>query len=241
MVEGLLVEPTLILIVAVLTIRIIVVVLLLVVVVFIIISWGLNWKSDTFWQVWKWVDQLSLLNLLVIEGASVTKLAFSSLHEVLAWLGLVVGVDGTESSLSEVLWEWVIWLSQLSGSVSELAELGEWTVSLFHEMLAHLGLIFLLELVELTLVSVEVVIVVLLGEMSKNFTWWIVKVSWSAVGIVTLAFVSLLLASLGSSFSGVLTGSRWLDERGSSRLGVLFLGGFGRSAILNYFGVDWLK
>jgi len=193
LIETLLVEPTFILIVAVLSIRIVVVVLLLVVVVFIIISWGLNWKSNTFWQVWKWVDQASSLFFVVEEGAAITELANSTLHEVLAWLGLVVGVDGTESSLSEVLWEWVIWLSQLRRSMGELAELSKWAVSLLHEMLAHLGLIFLFELVELTLVSVEVVIVVLLGEMSKDFTWRIVKVSWSAVGIVTLAFVSLLL------------------------------------------------
>lgn len=214
MVEILLFEATIILIVTVLTARIIVVVLLLVVEVFIIISWGLNWKSNTIGQVWKWVDQLSLLSLLVVEGAAVTILAFSKVDEVLAWLGLVVGVDSTEGSLSEVLWEWVIWLSQLSGSMSELAELHEWAVSLFHEMFAHLGLIFLLELVELTLVSVEVVIVVLLGEMSENFTWWVVKVSWSAVSIITLTFISLFLGygSLFSLFSGHFTSSRWFDE-----------------------------
>lgn len=214
MVEILLFEATVILIVTVLTARIIVVVLLLVVEVFIIISWGLNWKSNTIGQVWKWVDQLSLLSLLVVEGAAVTILAFSKVDEVLAWLGLVVGVDSTEGSLSEVLWEWVIWLSQLSGSMSELAELHEWAVSLFHEMFAHLGLIFLLELVELTLVSVEVVIVVLLGEMSENFTWWVVKVSWSAVSIITLTFIPLFLGcgSLFSLFSGHFTSSRWFDE-----------------------------
>lgn len=214
MVEILLFEATVILIVTVLTARIIVVVLLLVVEVFIIISWGLNWKSNTIGQVWKWVDQLSLLSLLVVEGAAVTILAFSKVDEVLAWLGLVVGVDSTEGSLSEVLWEWVIWLSQLSGSMSELAELHEWAVSLFHEMFAHLGLIFLLELVELTLVSVEVVIVVLLGEMSENFTWWVVKVSWSAVSIISLTFISLFLGygSLFSLFSGHFTSSRWFDE-----------------------------
>ena len=108
MVELLLFEATVILVVAVLTIlRIIVVVLLLVVVVFIIISWRLDWESDALWQVWKWVNQLSLLYLLVVEGAAITEFAFTSSLEVLARLGLVVGVDGTESSLSEVLWEWL--------------------------------------------------------------------------------------------------------------------------------------
>lgn len=173
------------------------------------------------------------------EGAAVTELALSVLLEVLAWLGLVVGVDSTKSSLSEVLWEWVIWLSQLSRSVSELAELNEWAVSFLHKMFAHLGLIFLLELVELTLVSVEIVIVVLLGEMSKNFTWRIVEVSWSAVSIVSLTLISLFLGGscrkLCFSLRSVLTSRGWFGERRSSWLS------FGRSTILNYFGVDWLK
>lgn len=173
------------------------------------------------------------------EGAAVTELALSVLLEVLAWLGLVVGVDSTKSSLSEVLWEWVIWLSQLSRSVSELAELNEWAVSFLHKMFAHLGLIFLFELVELTLVSVEIVIVVLLGEMSKNFTWRIVEVSWSAVSIVSLTLISLFLGGscrkLCFSLRSVLTSRGWFGERRSSWLS------FGRSTILNYFGVDWLK
>ena len=101
MVEGV-VAIALVVVVAVL---IVVVVLLLVVVVLIIISWGLDWESDTFRQVWKWVDQLSLLAWPMVEGAAITELAFSILLEVLAWLGLVVRVDGTKSSLSEVLWE----------------------------------------------------------------------------------------------------------------------------------------
>lgn len=215
--------------------------------VFIIISWGLNWKSNTVWQVWKWVDQRSLLFLGVIEGAAVTEFAFSMVDEVLARLGLVVGVNGTESSLSEVLWEWVVWLSQLSWSVSELAELHKWAVSLIHEMLAHLSLIFLFELVELSLVSVEIVIVVLLSEMSKNFTWRIVEVSWSSVSIVSLSFISLFLGLSGSKlgFSALTSSSRWLGKGGSSWLTVVLLGGFGRSTILNWLlnfsGVDWLQ
>jgi len=171
----------------------------------------------------------------VVEGAGVTPLALSVLLEDLASLGPVVGVDSTKSSLSKVLWEWVIWLSQLSWSVSELAELVEWALSFVHKMFAHLGLIFLLELVELTLVSVEIVIVVLLGEMSKYFTWRIVEVSWSAVSIVSLTLISLFLG--GScrkccfSLSSVLTSRGWFGERGSSWLTVAILGGFGRSNI----------
>jgi hypothetical protein len=44
-------------------------------------------------------------------------------------------------------------------------------------VLAHLGLELLLEIVELTLVTIEIVIVRLLGEMSHDLAWWIIKVS----------------------------------------------------------------
>ena len=87
--------------------------------------------------------------------------------------------------------------------MSELAELVEWALSFVHEMFAHLGLILLLELVELTLVSVEVVIVVLLGEMSKNFTWRIVEVSWSAVSIVSLTLIPSFFP-IGAVFQRVI-------------------------------------
>ena len=43
----------------------------------------------------------------MVEGAGVTPLALSVLLEDLAFLGPVVGVDSTKSSLSEVLWEWL--------------------------------------------------------------------------------------------------------------------------------------
>ena len=73
--------------------------------------------------------------------------------------------------------------------MSELAELLEWAGSLFHEVLAHLGLVFLLELVELALVSIEVVVVVLLGEMSEHFARRVVEVSWSALGIEAFSLI----------------------------------------------------
>ena len=64
-------------------------------------------KSDALWEIWEWVDQLSPLFLGMVEGASLAELALSLVEEVLAWLRLVVGVDGSESSLAEVLWEWL--------------------------------------------------------------------------------------------------------------------------------------
>ena len=127
--------------------------------------------------------------------------------------------------------------------MSELAELLKWAGSLLHEMLAHLSLIFLLELVELTLVSVKVIIVVLLGKMSENFTRRIVKVSWSAVSIIAFSFISLFLLGRlrGLIFSVLASRSRLLDEGGSSGLAVVILGGFSWGFwFLNFSGVDWL-
>lgn len=76
---------------------------------------------------------------------------------------------------------YVIWLSELSWSVSELAELLEWAFTSFKEMFTHLSFELLLEGIELTLVSVEVVVVRLLGEVSEHFTWWVIKISWPSL------------------------------------------------------------
>lgn len=64
-------------------------------------------KGDALWEVWEWVDELSSLFLGVVERASLTELALTFAEEVLAWLSLVVGVDGSKSGLAEVLWEWL--------------------------------------------------------------------------------------------------------------------------------------
>lgn len=50
-----------------------------------------HWReSHAFWKVWKWVDQLSLICIAVIEGASVTEFAFFSGEEEFARLSFVV-------------------------------------------------------------------------------------------------------------------------------------------------------
>ena len=129
----------------------------------------------------------------MIERAAISELALSGFLHVFARLSFVVGMDGAEGSLAELLWKWVIWLSKLFRSVSELAVMRKWAVS-FLEVLAHLGLELLLQGIELALSTVEIVIVVLLSEMSKNFTWRIVEVSWSSVGINTFSLITSLLA-----------------------------------------------
>ena len=58
---------------------------------------------------------------------------------------------------------YVVGLSQFGWAVSKLAVLGKWAISTLEEMFAHLGLVLLLQGVELALVSVEIVEVALLG------------------------------------------------------------------------------
>ena len=65
-----------------------VVVLLLLPVILELIGHG--GQSDTLRKIWEGVDELSLLLLIVVEGAGVTELALSVGDHVLAGLGLVV-------------------------------------------------------------------------------------------------------------------------------------------------------
>lgn len=116
-------------------------------------------KSHALREVWEWVDELSLFVLIVEERAAVSKFAFSTGVKVLARHGFVVRVNSTKGGLTEILRERVIWLSELSRSMSELTVLLKWTFIIFEIMLAHLGLVLLLKCVELTLVSVETVVV----------------------------------------------------------------------------------
>ena len=77
--------------------------------------------------------------------------------------------------------------------MGELAVLCKWAPMILKEMLAEASFIFLLQCVELTLVSVEIVVVGLLSEMPHDFSWWIVKVARSTLGVIAFAFVSSFL------------------------------------------------
>lgn len=74
------------------------------------------------------------------------------------------------------------------------------------EVLAHLGLELLLEIVELTLVTIEIVVVRLLSEMSHDLAWWIVEVSlltvWSELSVLLELWVLAALAALGTVDEG---------------------------------------
>ena len=81
--------------------------------------------------------------------------------------------------------------------MSKLAILFEWTLSSLKIVFAHLSLILLLEVVELTRVAIEAIVIGLLGKMSHDFAWWVVEVSlltiWAELSFLELWF--LLFAS----------------------------------------------
>jgi hypothetical protein len=177
-----------------------VVVILVIIVLSSIVVLHLLWhwrKSHTLREVWERVDELSLLLIIVVEGAAVSEFAFSTRVEVLARHGFVIRVNSTKGGLTEILRKRVIWLSELSRSMSELTVLLKRTFIIFKIMLAHLGLVLLLKSVELTLVSVEIVVVGLLGKMLQNLTRRVVKVSWSSLGVKSFSLISGLWLTLG--------------------------------------------
>jgi hypothetical protein len=95
----------------------------------------------------------------VVEGAAFAEWALAFLLHVFACLSLVVGVNCTKSGLSKVLWKWIACLSELGISVSKLAELVEWAGLVLQVVLAELGLVLLLQGVNLALVAVEAIVV----------------------------------------------------------------------------------
>lgn len=103
---------------------------------------------------------------------------------------------------------YVICLSQLSRTMSELAVLVERARTVLGEVSAKLSLVLLLQSVELALIAVEVVIVALLSEMTKNLTGRVVEVLLATV---------LVLGGFFASGVGILicTLARESSNRGS--------------------------
>lgn len=89
---------------------------------------------------------------------------------------------------------YIVGLSEILLSVCKLTILCKWTFVVFQEVLAQLSFIFLLQSVELALVSVEVVVVRLLSQVSHNFSRWIVEVPGSTLSINTFALVTSSLS-----------------------------------------------
>lgn len=90
---------------------------------------------------------------------------------------------------------YIIWLSQLLWSMSELAILGKRAVLVLHEVLAKLSLIFLFQRVKLTLISIEIFVIWLLSQLSNDFAWWIVKISFSL--LIVRSFLLVFIFQIG--------------------------------------------
>ena len=85
---------------------------------------------------------------------------------------------------------YIVWLSEIFWSVGKLTVLSEWTFVVVQVVLAQLSFVFLLQSIELALVSVEVVVVGLLSKVPHHFSRWVVEVPWSALSIHTFALVT---------------------------------------------------
>jgi len=187
-------------------------------------------ESDALGKVRKRVDEVALLGSLVEEAAAFAELALAgrlSMPE-LARGSLVVRVDGAEGCLTEVLRQRIVRLSELLGPVCELAVFIERTFSRLREVPAELSLVLLLERVEMTLVSVEIVVVRLLGQVPEHLLGRIVEIALLS-GLVLVVFglagatVRGIRALGGRSlaFVALTTVSEFLTLR-LRRLGTLF-------------------
>jgi len=78
--------------------------------------------------------------------------------------------------------------------MSELAVLSQWALLLLEVVLAELSFVFLLQGVELPLVTVEIVVVRLLGQVPHDLAWWIIEISRPSICIETLTFIARLFA-----------------------------------------------
>jgi hypothetical protein len=94
------------------------------------------WKSHTLRQIWKWVNEASRFFFIMVERAAFTELAITGTLPIFAWDCLVVGVNSTESSLAEILWKRIIWLSQIILTVSKLAVLSQWAFGTLNPVFA---------------------------------------------------------------------------------------------------------
>lgn len=126
-------------------------------------------------------------------------------------------MDSAKSGLTKILGKRIIGLSELAGSMGELAEFLKAASSMLHKVLTELGLVLLLESVELALVTIEVIVVTLLGKMSQHLRWWVVKVARPAilVALVVSSFTFLVSISRLGLLVKVEVHALSLDWRGS--------------------------
>ena len=67
-----------------------------------------HWReSDTLWQIWKRINESSLLSVVMVEGATFSELTLTGLTPVFARDCFVVRVHSSEGSFAEILWKWL--------------------------------------------------------------------------------------------------------------------------------------
>ena len=76
--------------------------------------------------------------------------------------------------------------------MSKLAVLCQWASCFLKPVLAQLSFVFLFQRVELTLVSIEIVVVRLLSQMAHHLAWRVIEISWTSLRIKTLGFIARL-------------------------------------------------
>lgn len=80
--------------------------------------------------------------------------------------------------------------------MGELAILLKRAEASLKEVFAHLSLIFLLESVELALVTIKVIVIRLLSQVLEDLARRVVEVSWSSLRVQSLALILGLRLSL---------------------------------------------
>lgn len=186
-------------------------------------------QSHALGNVGKGVDELSALLLGMVEGASVSKLALASGHPVVAGLGLVVRMDGSERTLSEVRGQGFVLLSKLLLSMSKLAVLLEGAVAAAEVMLTHFGLVLALEGKQVILAAIHVLVELVLGVLAHHLGRWVVEIP---LGVLLFSHVGVRRVVRSRGAVRILLGL----SLSLLRTGLLCLGGgFSRALLLGSF------
>lgn len=136
----------------------------------------------------------------MVERAAVSELAIAGLLPELAGGRLVVREDRAEGSLSELLWQWVVGLSQVLRAVRELAKVFKWAIFAVQVVLAKLSFVLELQLVDLALSLVELLRgldtaqLLLLLQVTQHLVRRVVEVARPSVRVGASSLVAALVA-----------------------------------------------
>ena len=94
----------------------VIIILILIIVPSFLKLLGHWWEGHAFWKIRQWVDESSLLTVIMVEWASFTELAVTTFLEKLAWYRFVVRVNCSQSGLAEILGEWLKYNNELENN-----------------------------------------------------------------------------------------------------------------------------